>query len=90
MSGQWIYSSRDDLGLLNGIAFLLLSLALPFSTQAAVFRGFISAESWSWRDDSPTGNPQIDLNCKVSMLVPMPGLDWRQGVSILNSWIDTR
>lgn len=75
MSGQWIYSSGDDLGFLNGTAFLLLSLALPFfSTGAVIFRGFISASCCSCGDDSPLAT-EIDLKCKVSTLFPMPSLD---------------
>ena len=77
MSGQWIYSSGDDLGFLNGTAFLLFLLALLFSTGAVVFGGFISD---SCRDVSPLAT-QIDLKCKVSTLFPMPSLDYRQGVS---------
>lgn len=39
MSGQWIYSPGDDLGFLNGIAFLLLLLSLLFFPQEQSFSG---------------------------------------------------
>lgn len=84
MSGQWIYSSGDDLGFLNGTAYLQLSLARPFSARAVIFVGFISASCCSCRDDSLLAS-EIDLNCKVSTLFAVPSLDERQGVSTLRA-----
>lgn len=75
MSGQRIYSSGDDLGFLNGTAYLQLLLAGLFlpaqSFRRALFQPGAVRVPPSWQD--------IDLKCKLSTLLAEPSLDSEAG-----------
>lgn len=70
MSGHRIYSSGDDLGFLNGTAFLLLSLSqLFFFPQEQSFSGALFQPRVVRVGMTPPLASETDLKCKASTLV---------------------
>lgn len=71
MSGHRIYSSGDDLGFLNGTAFLLLSLSqlFFFFPQEQSFSGALFQPRVVRVGMTPPLASETDLKCKASTLV---------------------